>query len=488
MPDLKHAKITPAKLYINGEFCDAVSGETSTTFNPANEEPITTVARAGVEDTDRAVAAAKAAFTSSKWATWPAAKRAQCIRAIADKIREHRMDLAERESIDAGKPIRETSTIDVPMAADVFDYFAGLTRAVTGDTIPVSPKMLNFTLKEPIGVAAGITPWNFPILMAAWKLAPALAAGCTVVLKPAELTPLTACRLAELIHECGLPPGVVNVIPGKGSVAGQRLVEHPDVDKVSFTGSTEVGIRVMRDAAATMKKVTMELGGKSPNVIFADVTDLDTAIKGAQQAIFYNKGEVCTAGSRLLVERAVYDEVVERLGARAAKMSHGDPLDENTRLGPQVSDAQLKSILGFCEAATKAGAKLVAGGKRAGDKGYFMQPTVFADVATDNPIFQEEIFGPVVGVTPFDDMDDLIAKANGVSYGLASAVWTSNVSKAMTFAKRVKAGTCWVNTYGLFDSAVPFGGYKMSGLGRDNGWSAMEGYLQEKSVWINLEG
>ncbi|MCK6440972.1 MAG: aldehyde dehydrogenase family protein, partial [Planctomycetes bacterium] len=348
MPSPQHAKIKPAKLYINGEFVDASDGAAFETVNPATEEPITTVARASAKDADAAVAAAKTAFEKSKWATWPSARRAQLIHAIGDKILAHTMELAELESIDAGKPIRETSTIDVPMAADVFHYYAGLVRAVTGDTIPVSPKMLNFTLMEPVGVCAGITPWNFPILMAAWKIAPALAAGCTVVLKPAEATPLTACRLAELIHECGLPPGVVNIIPGKGSVAGQRLVEHPDVAKVSFTGSTEVGIRIMQDAAKTLKKVTLELGGKSPNVIFAD-SDVDTVVKMAQQAIYYNKGEVCTAGSRLLVEEKIYGEVVEKLGQRAAKMTHGDPLDPETRLGPQVSKQQMESILGFVE-------------------------------------------------------------------------------------------------------------------------------------------
>ena len=485
MPTLQHAEIKPAKLYINGEFVDAASGETFETINPSNEEPITTIARAGAEDADAAVAAAKNAFENSKWATWPAARRASLIRAIGDKILEHKMELAELESLDAGKPIRETSNIDVPMAADVFHYYAGLVRAVTGDTIPVSPKMLNFTLMEPVGVCAGITPWNFPILMAAWKLAPALAAGCTVVLKPAEITPLTACKLAEIIHEVGLPPGVVNIIPGRGSVAGQRLVEHPDVAKVSFTGSTEVGVKIMQDAAKTLKKVTLELGGKSPNVVFAD-SDIDTVVKLAQNAIFYNKGEVCTAGSRLLVEESVYGEFIEKLGARTAKMRHGDPLDPDTRLGPQVSQAQLDSVLGFVESGKKDGAKLVAGGERAGDKGYFVQPTLFADVDPSANIFQEEIFGPVLSAVSFKDFDDLVDKANNSIYGLASAVWTKDVSKALTFARKIKAGTCWVNTYGLFDSAVPFGGYKMSGIGRDNGMAALEGYLQSKSVWVAL--
>jgi acyl-CoA reductase-like NAD-dependent aldehyde dehydrogenase len=484
-PTLKHATIKPGKLYINGEFRDASDGATFETINPANELPITTVARASVKDADDAVAAAKAAFTKGKWATWPTVKRAQLIRAIAEKILAHKDELAELESIDAGKPIRETSTIDVPMAADVFMHYAGLARAVTGDTIPFHPAFLNYTLKEPVGVVGSITPWNFPILMAAWKLAPALAAGCTVVLKPAEVTPLTACRLAELIHECGLPPGVVNVIPGKGSVAGQRLVDHPDVDKISFTGSTPVGIKIMQDAAKTMKKVTLELGGKSPNVIFAD-SDVENAIKAAQQAIFYNKGEVCTAGSRLLVESKVFDEVVEKLAARTAKMGHGDPLDPETRLGPQVSKAQLDSVLGYVASGKADGARLVAGGERAGDRGYFVKPTVFADVSVGSKIFQEEIFGPVVAVSKFEDFDDLMAKANGTQFGLASAVWTRDISKAHKFARAVKAGTCWVNCYGLFDAAVPFGGYKMSGIGRDNGWSALEGYLVEKSVWVSL--
>jgi aldehyde dehydrogenase (NAD+) len=480
-----HATIKPGKLYINGEFRDAADGATFNTINPATEEVITTVARGGVADIDAAVAAAKNAFEKSKWATWPTAKRAALIRAIGDKISAHVMELAELESLDAGKPIRETSTIDVPMAADVFHHYAGLARAVRGDTIPVSPRMLNYTLLEPVGVCGAITPWNFPILMAAWKLAPALAAGCTIVLKPAEVTPLTACRLAELIHECGLPPGVVNIVPGKGSVAGQRLVEHPDVAKISFTGSTEVGIGIQKSAAPTLKKVTLELGGKSPNVVFAD-TDVDNAVKAAQQAIFYNKGEVCTAGSRLLIEAKIYDEFIEKLAARTKKMTHGDPLDPETRLGPQVSRAQLDTILGYVEKGKADGAQLAAGGERVGDKGYFVKPTLFADTPISSRIFQEEIFGPVVAAAKFDDFDDLMAKANGTQFGLASAVWTRDIGKAHEFARRIEAGTVWINTYGLFDAAVPFGGYKMSGIGRDNGWSALEGYFQEKSVWVNL--
>ncbi len=482
---LQHAQVKPGKLYIGGEFLDAESGATIATINPATGNVITEVARAGKQDVDKAVEAADNAFRRSKWATWPAARRAYFIRAIGDSIMKHKNELAELESLDAGKPIRETSAIDVPMAADVFSYYAGLARAFHGETIPVSPKMLNYTIKEPVGVCGAITPWNFPILMAAWKLAPALAAGCTVVLKPAEATPLTACRLAELIQETGIPPGVINIIPGAGSEAGAALVEHKDVAKISFTGSTEVGVGIMKSAADTLKKVTLELGGKSPNVIFADA-NLDFAVKGAQQAIYYNKGEVCTAGSRLLVEHSVYEQVLEALQARTQKMRHGDPLDPETRLGPQVSQTQMESVLSYIEKGKQEGAKLLAGGERVGEEGYFVQPTIFKDVDPAATIFQEEIFGPVLSVLPFENMDDLLEKANSSMYGLASAIWTKDIQKAHTFAREIKAGTCWVNTYGLYDAAVPFGGYKMSGIGRDNGWQALEGYLQTKSVWVAL--
>jgi len=473
----------PTKLFINGEFVDAADKRTFDDINPANEQVIGKLALAGKADLEAAVDAAKKA--QAEWGAAPPAKRASIIWKIGDEIMKRRHEFAALEAIDSGKPYKECSSIDVPMAADHFKYFASILRALQGETIPVNDNLFVYTLREPLGIVAGITPWNFPLLMAARKIAPAIAAGNACILKPAQATPLTALLLAECMREAKVPPGIVAVLNGKGSEVGQAIVEHKDIAAISFTGSTNVGIKMVRDAAPTLKKLTMELGGKSPNVIFAD-SDLDTAIKGAQAAIFYNKGEVCTAGSRLLVEEKVYAEAVEKLAARAKKMTHADPLDEECRWGPQNNKAQFDTTLSYIEKGKKEGAKLVAGGSRMTEKGYYIQPTVFADCTPEMSITREEIFGPVLAVSKFGDFDDLIAKANNSEYGLAAGVWTRDVSKAHRYAKAVKAGAVWVNCYNWYDSAVPYGGYKASGYGREMGLQGLAAMTQTKSVWVQL--
>jgi acyl-CoA reductase-like NAD-dependent aldehyde dehydrogenase len=480
--------VRPGKLIINGEAVDAQSGRTFETRNPATEESITLVAEAGAEDVDRAVRAARAAFDSGPWRKMRPAERARLLWRLGDLILEHADEIARLETLDNGKPIFESRQIDIHMVAGCFHYFSGWVTKLTGDTTSVNPNVFTYTLREPVGVVGAIIPWNFPMIMVGWKAAPALAAGNTVVLKPAAETPLSAIRIGELAIEAGLPPGVFNVVPGRGSVAGEALVKHPMVDKISFTGSTEVGQHIMRMAADSVKKLTLELGGKSPNIVFADA-DLDAALRGATTAIFYGKGEVCAAGSRLLVERPIYDDFVARLAARAAKMAPGDPLDPKTRLGALVNEKQMKSVLGYVDTGVKEGAKLVAGGQRApiNGKGTFVQATVLADVDNKMRVAQEEIFGPVLAVIPFDGVEDGIAKANDIFYGLASGVWTKDVKKAHTVARALQAGTVWINMYNHFDPGMPFGGVKGSGFGRDLGEASLHEYTQVKSVWLNLE-
>ena len=487
MPDTL-APVRPAKLIIDGQPVDAASGEVFQTVNPATEEPVCAVARAGPEDVDRAVKAARAAFESGPWPRMRPAERQKILWRLGDLILEHGDEIARLETLDNGKPIFESRQIDVPMVAGCFHYFSGWATKLTGETVPVNPSWLTYTLREPIGVVGAIVPWNFPMIMVGWKCAPALAAGNCVILKPAAETPLSAVRIGELALEAGLPPGVLNVIPGPGSSAGAALVRHPGVDKITFTGSTEVGKQIMRECAETVKKVTLELGGKSPNIVFADA-DLEAAVRGAYNGIFYGKGEVCAAGSRLLVEASIHDEFVTRLAERAKKLVPADPLDPKTRLGSLINESQMNKVLGYVEIGVQEGAKVVAGGQRqpVNGKGFFVQATVLDRVENRMRVAQEEIFGPVLAVIPFEDADDAVAKGNQIFYGLAAGVWTRDVKKAHAVARRLQAGTVWVNMYNFYDPGMPFGGFKGSGFGRDLGAESVREFTQVKSVWMNLE-
>ncbi len=475
------------KLLINNEWRDAASGKTMEVVNPATEEVIATVASADRADVDAAVQAAHAAF-DGPWAKMSARERGRLVSRLADRLLERADEVARLETLHNGKPIFESRQIEIPAAAECFEYYAGWADKVMGETIPVKGNYFTYTLREPLGVVAAIVPWNFPLLLAAWKIAPALAFGNTVVLKPASQTPLTAIALGEIAVEVGLPPGVLNVITGPGSSVGQAIVEHPGIDKIAFTGDTTTGKSIMKSAADSLKKITLELGGKSPNIVLADA-DLDAALRGATTGIFYGKGEVCAAGSRLLVDRSIKDQFMDKLAARAGKMVAGDPLDPKTRYGALASKKQLETVQRYVETAKREGASLIAGGGRADigtGKGYFFQPTVFDKVTPEMTIAREEIFGPVLATIEFSDVDEAIARANDSQYGLAAAVWTRDIKKAHYVARRLQAGTVWVNTYNIYDTAAPFGGYKASGFGREMSAHAIEHYTQIKSVWVDL--
>jgi acyl-CoA reductase-like NAD-dependent aldehyde dehydrogenase len=480
-------RLPPLDLYIGGEWRAASSGKRFATVNPADGSVIAEIAEGGAADADAAVAAAKSGL-DAKWGRMSAADRGKILWRIGDLMLQNADRLAALESADTGKPLAEAKMIDVPLSADCFHYYAGLATKIEGSTIPVRGQFLTYTLREPLGVMALITPWNFPMLLAARKLAVALATGNTLIHKPAHETPLSALAMAEIAHEAGLPAGAWNVVTGGGTTAGARLVDHPDVNAIAFTGSTAVGQHIMRQAAGTLKKVSLELGGKSPHIVLADA-DLEAASKFAMLGIFYNAGEVCTAGSRLFVENSIYDDFMQKLVARSAKLSPGDPRDPNTRLGPLVSAKQLQSVHEYVESGKAQGAKLMLGGERSqtpNPSGFFYKPTIFADVDPSMRIAREEIFGPVLAALRFDALDDLAAKANDVEYGLAAGIWTRDIKKAHSLARRLKAGTVWVNTYNMFDSAAPYGGYKASGFGREAGIAAIESYTQLKTVWVDL--
>jgi phenylacetaldehyde dehydrogenase len=477
------------RMYIDGKFVNAASGKTLPVYNPATGEVMAHVPEAESEDVDRAVRAARRAFDGGPWPKMSPSQRGRLISKLADLLEQHLEEFAEIESMDNGKPLNVARAADVPLAVDLFRYMSGWSTKITGHTFPISfpGEYLTYTLREPIGVVGQIIPWNFPLLMAAWKLGPALAAGCTVVLKVAEQTPLSGLRLAELIHEAGFPEGVVNVLTGYGEGAGAPLAAHDLVDKIAFTGSTEVGRLIVHAAAGNLKKVTLELGGKSPAIVFPDA-DLERAISGTASAIFFNHGQCCCAGSRLFAHESIFDRVVEGVSEIASKIRVGNGLDPQTEMGPLVSEEQFQKVTGYIDSGLSEGAKATAGGKKAADKGYFVQPTVLTKTNPDMKVIREEIFGPVVCAIPYkdDDLDRIAKEANDTPYGLAASIWTRDISTANKMAKRIRSGTVWINCHNVFDAALPFGGYKQSGWGREMGSEVLNNYTEVKSVTTAL--
>jgi aldehyde dehydrogenase (NAD+) len=485
-PPAGQVKVTQTKMLIDGKWVNSTSGRTFETINPATGDVIAHVAEGEAPDVDKAVKAARRAFEKGPWRKMSARERGRILYKLADLIEQHKDELAALETLDNGKPIKDSQTADLPLVIDCYRYYAGWADKVEGKTIPVNGPYFCYTRHEPVGVVGQVIPWNFPLLMQAWKWGPALATGCTVVLKPAEQTPLSALRIGELAQEAGMPDGVINIVPGFGETAGAAVAEHMDIDKVAFTGSTEVGKLIMQAAGRTnLKRVTLELGGKSPNIIFADA-DIDAAAEGAHFALFFNQGQCCCAGSRLFVEQAVHDELIEKVLKRVKKTKVGDPFDPNTTQGPQVSQEQFDKVMGYIESGKKQGAKLLSGGKRHGDRGFFVEPTVFAGVKDEHQIACEEIFGPVMSVIPFKSIDEVVERGNRTMYGLAAAVWTKDITKAHRLAAELKAGTVWVNCYDVFDAAAPFGGFKMSGIGRELGEYALRNYTEVKTVTVAM--
>jgi aldehyde dehydrogenase (NAD+) len=479
--------IKQTKILIGNRWVDSVSGKTFKTINPATGEVLANVAEADAADVDLAVKAARKAFhPKGSWRRMAASERGKLMNRLADLIEKHADELATLESLDNGKPRHVAQAADLPLVIACYRYYAGWADKIQGKTIPIGGDYFCYTRHEPVGVVGQIIPWNFPLLMQAWKLAPALACGNTAILKVAEQTPLSALRVGELILEAGFPEGVVNILPGYGPTAGGAIARHMDVDKVAFTGSTEVGHLIMKAAAETnLKRVTLELGGKSPNIVFADA-DMNEAVEGSHFALFFNQGQCCCAGSRVFVEEKVYDEFVQRSTDRAKRRTVGDPLDKKTEQGPQVDHDQFDKVLSYVEAGKKEGAKLMCGGDRVGDRGYFVAPTVFSDVKDEMKIAQEEIFGPVMSILKFKDMDELVDRANKTIYGLAAAVWTRDIGKAHHVANNVRAGTVWVNCYDVFDAGAPFGGFKQSGIGRELGEYGLQQYSEIKTVTVKL--
>jgi aldehyde dehydrogenase (NAD+) len=473
-------------MFIGGKWVDSVSGKTFATLNPATSEPICQVAEGDKADVDLAVKAARKAFEGGSWPKMNASERGRLLNKLADAIEKNREELAALEALDNGKPYKVALKVDLPLTIKCYRYYAGWADKIHGKTIPIDGPYFCYTRHEPVGVVGQIIPWNFPLLMQAWKWGPALATGCTLVLKPAEQTPLTALRVAALAQEVGFPDGVVNVVPGYGPTAGAALSGHPDVDKIAFTGEYTTGQIIMEAAArSNLKRVTLELGGKSPNVIFADA-DLDAAVEGSFFGLFFNQGQCCCAGSRLFVEDAVHEKFVEKIVKRAKSYQVGDPFDAKTEQGPQVSQEQCDRVMGYIESGKKEGAKLLTGGKRIGSKGYFIEPTVFDNVTDEMKIAKEEIFGPVMNILRFKDIDEVTKRGNQTFFGLAAAIWTRDITKAHRLAASLRAGTVWVNCYDVFDAAAPFGGFKMSGIGRELGEYALQNYTEVKTVTVNL--
>jgi phenylacetaldehyde dehydrogenase len=485
-PKIRQFVTTNRRMLINGDWVDANSGDTFHVYNPATGEVMAHVAAGDHADIDLAVKSARQAFEEGPWSRMTHGERGKLIWKLADLIEENLEEFAQIESLDNGKPLSVARVADIPLAIDLFRYMSGWASKIEGRTIALSglgSEYFAYTLREPVGVVGQIIPWNFPLLMAAWKLGPALAAGCTVVLKPAEQTPLSALRLGELIQEAGFPPGVVNIVTGYGETAGAALASHRDVDKVAFTGSTEVGKLIVHAAAGNLKKVSLELGGKSPNIVFADA-DLETAIQGAANAIYFNHGQCCCAGSRLYIEKKIFDKVVDGVKENAKKIKVSEGLDPQCEMGPLVSQEQLDRVLGFMESGEKQGAKTVIGGHRLGDRGYFVEPTLITNARPGMKVLDEEIFGPVVCALPFEKTEEVAVQMNRTPYGLAGALWTKDISKAHRLARAMKAGTVWINCYNVFDAALPFGGYKESGWGREMGSDVLELYTQVKAVCV----